>query len=221
VPEAHVVLPEIVHRVLQPSVGARVVRIADLAGTAVFAVEGALAAAHAGFDLIGILVLAFVTALGGGVVRDLMLDLRPAAIARPEYAVLVILGALATALPASVLPPVSSWPVTIMDAVGLSLFAVAGTEKALENAVHPLPACFLGTVGAVGGGVTRDLLLNEVPHVLNKDIYATAALFAAVIVVVGRTLKLGPRRLALIAALACFALRIAAVAYGWQLPRLP
>ncbi len=205
---------------LQPSVGARVVRAADLAGTAVFAVEGALAAAHAGFDLIGILVLSFVTALGGGVVRDVMLGLRPAAIARPEYAVIVILGALATALPASVRPPVSSWPVTIMDAVGLSLFAVAGTEKALENAVHRLPACFLGTVGAVGGGVIRDILLNEVPHILHKDIYASAALLAAVVVVIGRWLKLGPRPVALAAGIACFGLRIGAVAYGWQLPRI-
>jgi uncharacterized membrane protein YeiH len=212
---------DVLRRVVQPSVGAHVVRAADLAGTAVFAVEGALAAVHAGFDLIGILVLSFVTALGGGVVRDVMLGLRPAAIARPEYAVIVILGTLAMALPGSLFGPISPWPITIFDAVGLSLFAVAGTEKALENSIHPLPACFLGTVGAVGGGVIRDVLLNGVPHILHKDIYASAALLAAVIVVIGRRLKLGPRRVAIVAGLACFALRIGAVAYGWQLPRLP
>jgi uncharacterized membrane protein YeiH len=181
--------------------------------------EGALAARRAGFDLFGILVLAFVTALGGGVVRDVMLDLRPAAIARPEYAAIVIVVALVIALPlAALLGPATSWPVIVLDAAGLSLFAVAGTEKALDHAVHPLPACFLGTVGAVGGGMIRDVFLGEVPHILHKDIYASAALLAAVIVVIGRALKLPPRQLALVAGLTCFALRLVAAAYGWQLP---
>jgi uncharacterized membrane protein YeiH len=207
-------------RPLARSIGARVVRIADLAGTGVFALEGALAAVRAGFDPVGILVLAFVTALGGGVARDVMLGVRPAAIAGPQYALLVILAALVMMLPVSVTGPIEGWPVIALDAAGLALFAVAGTEKALDNGVHPLPASFLGTVGAVGGGVIRDLLLGQVPHILHSDIYASAAFLAAVIVVAGRALGINPRRAAVVAAAACFAVRLAAVAYGWQLPRV-
>jgi uncharacterized membrane protein YeiH len=197
-----------------------VVHVADLAGTGVFAMEGALAAVRAGFDPVGILVLAFVTALGGGVARDVMLGLRPAAIAGPQYALLVILATPAMMLPSSFAGPIGGWPVPALDAAGLALFAIAGTEKALDNGVHPLPASFLGTVGAVGGGVIRDLLLGQVPHILHSDIYASAAFLAAVIVVAGRALRVNPRLAALVAGVACFGVRMAALAYGWQLPRV-
>ena len=127
---------------------------------------------------------------------------------------------LAVTLPSSLLGPISSWPVTILDAAGLSLFAVAGTGKALEHRVHPLPACFLGTVGAVGGGVLRDLLRGEVPHILHSDIYASAAFVAAAIVAGGRALGLSTRAVAVLAGTTCFALRLVAVAYDWQLPKI-
>jgi len=153
-------------------------------------------------------------------VRDVILNVRPAAIEGPVYALIVILSAIAMMVPLPLTGPVSVWPVIALDAAGLALFAVAGTEKSLDNGVHPLPACFLGTVGAVGGGVLRDLLRGEVPHILHSDIYATAAMLAAVIVAGGRTLGLNARLTALVAAATCFALRIAAVAYGWQLPRM-
>ena len=208
------------------AVGTRIVRVADLAGTTVFAMEGALAGVHAGFDPVGILVLAFVTALGGGVVRDVMLGLRPAAIQGPAYALIVIFAALVVSLLISLmgrnslLGQLAGWPLTVFDAAGLALFAIAGTEKALDNGVHALPACFLGTVGAVGGGVIRDVLRGQVPLILHSDIYASAAFLAAVIVVAGRGLRWNPRLTALVAAAACIAVRIAAVAHGWQLPRV-
>jgi uncharacterized membrane protein YeiH len=202
-------------------IGPHIVRVADLAGTFVFAVEGALAAIAARFDPVGVLVLAFVTAVGGGVVRDVVLGLRPAAIARVEYPTIVIVAAAITWLASAALGAIPPVLAITLDAAGLALFAVAGTEKAREHGVHPLPACFLGTVGAVGGGVIRDVLLNRVPGILHSDIYASAAFVAAVIVVAGRAVGVGPRPAAIVAALACFGLRLIAVAYGWRLPTLP
>ncbi len=199
---------------------ARVVRVADFAGTFVFAVEGALEAMKAGFDPIGILVLAFITALGGGVVRDLMIGaIPPAAVRDGKYALVVIAAACVTFLfhPATQVIPRDV--LVALDAAGLSLFAVAGTEKALEYGIHPLPSVFLGAIGGVGGGTFRDLLLNQIPRVLRIDIYATAALAAAAIVATGYVLRLPPRRIAIIAALTCFGLRLIAVWQHWQLPK--
>lgn len=201
--------------------GRAVVRVADLAGTFVFAVEGAFAAIHAGFDPVGIVTLAFVTALGGGIVRDLLIGgMRPAAIADWHYPAIVLGAALVSWIAHPVLGAPTGWTMIVLDAAGLALFAVAGTQKALDHAVHPLPAIFLGTVGAVGGGAVRDVLLGEVPRILHVDIYASAAALAAALVALTHAARRDPRLGATLAAGACFALRIAAVAYGWQLPRL-
>jgi uncharacterized membrane protein YeiH len=197
-----------------------IVRIADRGGTLLFAMEGALAGIVAGFDPIGVIVLGFVTALGGGVIRDLVIGVRPAAVDGGDYAALVLAGALAMWL---FYPFVGKLPlaaVMVLDAVGLALFAVAGTEKALEHHIHPLPAVFLGAVGAVGGGVIRDVLLNVAPHILHSDIYASAALLGATLVAVGRAMKGDARLVALGGGLACFAMRVAAYVLDWHLPRL-
>jgi uncharacterized membrane protein YeiH len=105
-----------------------------------------------------------------------------------------------------------------LDAAGLALAAVAGTEKALEHHVHPVPSIFLETLGGVGGGAMRDVVLNTLPRVLHSDIYAVAAMLGAVVVVTGRTMKLDPRIAALAGGLACFSLRMAAVRFAWNLP---
>src|SRR6201999_200543 len=118
----------------------------------------------AAFDPVGVLALAFVTALGGGITRDLMIGAMPvAAVSDWLYAALVLLAAVAVwvlhegigAMPAAVL----GW----LDAAGLALFAVAGTEKALGRGIAGLPSMFLGTVSGVGGGTMRDLLMGQIP----------------------------------------------------------
>lgn len=198
----------------------RIIRAADLGGTFVFAIEGAMVAQAAGFDPVGILVLAFLTALGGGIIRDTLIGaLPPAAIREWRYAVIVLAASVLafTANPAARTVP--DWLMTGLDAAGLALFAVAGTEKSLQHGVHPLPAIFLGTIGGVGGGVMRDLMLSHVPRILNSDIYATAAMLGASIVVLGQAARIRPQIMAVVAALACFALRMVAVARDWQLPR--
>jgi uncharacterized membrane protein YeiH len=196
----------------------RLVRGADLAGTFVFAFQGALAAMAGHLDLFGDLVLAFATALGGGVIRDVLMgDLPPSALRGWSYpCTAFVAGALVF-----VLAPYLTVPQPLLltlDAAGLALFAVAGTEKALAARIHPLSAVLLGTITAVGGGTLRDVLLTRVPAILRVDVYATAALFGAVVLVVARRLGLSPTLAAVLGGLACFVLRMIALRQHWQLP---
>ena len=199
---------------------AAIVRIADLGGTFVFAIEGAFTGIEAGFNPIGVLALAFVSAVGGGIIRDLLLGgSRPVAISDGRYALIVLGAALAAWMYYPIAGEPSFWLMVVLDAAGLGLFAVAGTEKALDQGVHVVPAIFLGTVSGVGGGAIRDLLVNEVPRLLHTEIYASAALLAAIIVTSTRRSN-HARLMAVIAGSSCFALRVAAVAFSWELPRL-
>jgi uncharacterized membrane protein YeiH len=198
---------------------ARLIRIADLAGTFVFAIEGALAGMAAGFDPIGVLALAFVTALGGGVIRDVLIGSSPPAAMRDWRYAAIVLAAAALAWVAHPGGPALQRALLWLDGAGLALFAVAGTEKSLLGGIHPLPAMFLGAISGVGGGTIRDVLLNQVPRVLHEDVYATAALLAAAIVALGRGARLPAASVAIIAGLACFALRLVAVMLQWQLPK--
>ena len=124
----------------------------DLVGTALFAAEGASTAAQARLDLLGMLVLAFVTALGGGIVRDLLIgDIPPGAIRNWNYAAVALAtGAAVFVLRASV-SGINHWLVTSLDAAGLSFFAVAGATKALDFKLNPLLATMMGGITGVGG----------------------------------------------------------------------
>ena len=198
----------------------RLVRIADLGGAFLFALQGALVGAQAHCDPVGMVALAFITALGGGVLRDALLGVRAAAINDWRYAALVLAG---TAAAWAFYPEESDFPrvpLLLVDAAGLGFFVVAGTDKALEHGVSPLPACFLGTLGCVGGGVMQDLLLDRAPHVLFTDIYASAAFVGAVILVLGRRHFDHAIGVALVGGMACFAIRVAAFTLGWHLPLL-
>jgi uncharacterized membrane protein YeiH len=126
---------------------------ADLAGTAVFAAEGALAGMAGKLDLLGVLVIAFVNAVGGGLVRDVLLGATPPAALRDQrYMLIIIIAAAATIACAAWLGPRGHDALLTLDAAGLALFAVAGTEKALAFGPPTLTAILLGTIGATGGG---------------------------------------------------------------------
>jgi uncharacterized membrane protein YeiH len=193
----------------------------DLAGTFLFAVEGALAAIHGNLDFLGMVVLAFVTAVGGGIVRDLLIGaVPPGAIRDWRYTAIALAGA-ATAF--FFHQTVQGIPVMVMltlDAAGLALFAVSGAGKALECELHPVMAIVMGGITGVGGGTLRDLLLAQVPTVLRADVYATAALLGSAVLVLGMKLNLPRVAVGTAAGLACFLLRMAAVWYHWNLPRV-
>lgn len=199
----------------------KVLLVADLAGTFLFGIEGADAAIRGNLDLLGLIVLAFSTALAGGVVRDLLIGaVPPESIKNWRYA--------ATAFAAAILTfffyrMVEAFPVRLMmvlDAGGLALFAVAGTEKALDYHIHPFMAALLGTITGVGGGTIRDIFLAHVPRVLQSDIYATAALAGAVILIALRRLNVSPILAALFGGGSCFVLRVVAATLHWNLPKI-
>jgi uncharacterized membrane protein YeiH len=195
--------------------------ICDLAGTFLFAVEGATAAVYGGLDLLGVLVLAFVTALGGGTMRDLLIgDTPPASLRNWRYPATAFCGGAIVFVLHHYLKTLPPNLLLTLDAAALALFAVAGTEKALEFKLHPLIAVMMGTLTGVGGGTLAAVLLAQIPRVLRADVYGSAAILGSIVLVLCRRAGV-PRTWAAVAGgLACFALRMAAVLNHWNLPHV-
>jgi len=191
----------------------------DLAGTFVFAISGATAARQRGLDLFGICAIAFTVACGGGIIRDLCIGaIPPAGLTNWRYLVAAIIAAGMTI---SLYPLVQrlNHPVLLFDALGLSIFAVTGAQKSLAYGHNAEVAVLLGITTAVGGGVLRDILLNRIPVILEKEIYASAALVAALIIVLGNYLEwISSNWVSVIALVICFGLRLLALRYHWNLP---
>lgn len=193
----------------------------DLVGTFVFALSGAFKAVRHQLDWLGIAVLAVLTGVGGGLLRDALLGATPAAAFDDErYLIAGLLGAVAVIVAAR---PISDrWSrVMIADAFGLGLFAALGAVKAASYGLGPLGVILMGTLTAVGGGVIRDLLVGERPVILYKGFYATAALLGCALLVVLQAL--GASVLVQIAAAAATtsALRFIALVRHTRLPRPP
>lgn len=192
--------------------------VIDLIGTFAFAVSGATAGVRKGLDLFGVLVLASAAATAGGVLRDVLLGATPpVALTDWRYFVVSAAAGLATFYRYETIERLRN-PVQLTDAVGLGLFAVIGTGKALAHGVGPVGAVMLGVLSGVGGGIVRDVLVNQVPSVLQRELYAVAALVGAVPVVVGHALGWPPTPSTVAGAVACVALRLMAMRRGWQLP---
>lgn len=194
------------------------VLVLDLCGTFVFALSGAAAGIKQKFDLFGVLVLAFVAANFGGILRDLLIGaIPPPGIADWRYIAVPALAGLAAFFWSPLLDRIHG-AVQVFDAAGLALFAVSGAEKALNYHLGPVTAVLLGMLTGIGGGMVRDVLSNEVPSVFRGDIYAVAALTGATVVVVGRMLNLPPTAVTIVGAIICFGLRFLAIRRSWQLP---
>ncbi len=191
----------------------------DLAGTFAFALSGAVAARERGLDWFGILVLAFTVACGGGVLRDLCIGaIPPAGLADWRYLATAIVAAVLTMASHGIVERLAH-PVVLFDTLGLGLFAVTGAQKALLSGANGEVAVLMGMVTAVGGGVARDVLLNRVPVILQREIYASAALVGAAVATAGALLGLESPALTWCAVAACFALRMLSLRYRWNLPR--
>ncbi|GAB3538886.1 trimeric intracellular cation channel family protein [Spirosoma fluminis] len=196
--------------------------VLDLVGTFVFAISGATAAKQRGLDLFGIATIAFTVACGGGIIRDLCIGAIPPTGLSVWYylATALLAAAITTGLYSFVLR--INRPVILFDAMGLALFGVTGAEKALSYGHNAEVAILLGTTTAVGGGVLRDVLLNRVPIILQKEIYASAALLGASVVVVGNHLAWIPTDWVSIVGLSLsFTVRMLALRYHWNLPGSP
>ena len=194
------------------------VLVLDLCGTFVFALSGAMAGVKHRFDVFGVLVLSFLAANFGGIVRDLLIGaVPPPGIADWRYIAVPLVAGLATFYSAPIIDRLRS-SVQIFDAGGLALFAVSGTLKALDFHLGPLAAVALGTVTGIGGGMARDVLTAEVPSVLRGEVYASAALAGAAVVVLGRIMNIHSAAITIAGAVLCFAIRFVAIQRNWQLP---
>lgn len=190
----------------------------DFFGVFVFAISGALAADRRGMDLFGFIVIALLPAVGGGTVRDIILGAPVFWVQDPTYLWLIVAAAVLTFAAAHQILRVERW-LLWADAVGLSVFCVAGAAKSLVLTGSPVISVAMGVVTAVLGGIVRDTVCNEIPLVLRQDIYATAAFAGAL----GLVLLVGvgvPQPLALwFGAGLCFVVRASALIWGWSLPR--
>jgi len=192
----------------------------DRAGTFLFALEGALAAIAANLDFFGVMVLSFTTALVGGVIRDLLIGAVPPASLRDwRYAAVAFGAGVSVFFLHHYVLEIPVPVIVVLDAAGLGLFAVAGTEKALDFGMHPFIAVLLGTITGVGGGTVRDIFLATVPNVLRADVYATAALAGALVMVIARKMRMGATMSATMGGVVCFGLRVVSVWQHWNLPK--
>jgi uncharacterized membrane protein YeiH len=200
---------------------ATVERGLELLGLFVFAVSGAMLAVRKGFEVVGIVSLALVTATGGGVVRDLVLgDLPPAAFRDLWYFVVPLVASSLVFVFHAVIDRYLHRSVLVFDAMGLGLFTVTGAVKATEYATTAVGAIALAVVTAIGGGIMRDVLANDPPQIFHPDshLYAIpAAAGATVIVVLSRNDAYVSAVAALVAAGVCAA-RLAALRWGWRAP---
>jgi uncharacterized membrane protein YeiH len=190
----------------------------DLVGIFVFAISGALVAVRKQYDVFGVLVLAAATGLGGGFVRDVLIDATPpAALADWRYLVVPVFAGLITFAFHGALGRQERL-INVFDAFGLSLFCVLGALKAVEYGLGPLPATLMGALTGIGGGVIRDVLAGRQPIVFRGELYATPALIGAAIVVVGEEVGLPVDPLAVLGAGVCLVLRLLAMWRDWQAP---
>lgn len=190
----------------------------EILGTAAFAISGALAASRKNMDIFGFCVMALMPAVGGGTLRDLILDRTPVFwVASPWYVGVAILAALAVYF-RHFKPGGRAQLLVWADALGLALFAAIGTEISMGQGAGPLVAIMLGVTTGVAGGMIRDVICNEIPLVLTGEIYATAA-FAASVAFVALTLIGMPRDFALgFAVVSGFSVRAAAIVWNLSLP---
>lgn len=201
---------------VQPSV--LLVRALNLIGTLVFAMSGAARGVQRSMDVFGVLVLAFVTAVTGGITRDILIGaIPPESIASWHNLALAVLGGLLVFRFSGLFDRLQH-PVLLFDAIGLGLFAVAGTQKALDFGVNWPMAAILGMVSGIGGGMMRDVLTAQIPSVLRSDLYAVAALAGALVVVAGDAARLPLPLVGWAGVGLCVFLRLMALYRGWRLP---
>ena len=194
------------------------VTLLDFIGTFAFAISGGLVAVRHRLDLFGVLVLSFAAATAGGIVRDVLLGATPpTSIVDWRYFAVSMLAGLLTFYRHAQVERMRN-PVQLFDAVGLALFAVLGADKALAAGLGPVGAVMLGVLTGIGGGITRDVLVAEIPHVLRRELYAVAALAGATVVVAGDAFGLPSVPVAVAGAVLCFSVRWLAIRRGWRLP---
>jgi len=198
----------------------RLFYLSDLFGVAVFAITGALMAGRKSMDLFGVLVIAIVTALGGGTLRDVILDNHPVSWIRDDtYILMASLAAVGTVVWVRLTRPIHETGLLLADAFGLAVFTVYGTEVALQHQVPISTAVIMGVMTGVAGGVMRDVICNEIPLIFHKEIYATACIAGSLAFIGLRELGTPHWLGTAIAMLVVLLTRLAAIRWHLSLPR--
>ncbi|HUS79657.1 MAG TPA: trimeric intracellular cation channel family protein [Armatimonadota bacterium] len=196
-----------------------ILQLLDYLGTFAFGLSGAMVGVRKQMDVFGVVVLATVTAIGGGTARDVMIGRAPTFwMTDPTYLGLALIAGLIPFIAAQTVERRQS-ALIAFDAIGLGVFTVIGAWLAIQAEVSPIAVVALATLTAVGGGMMRDLLAGEVPIVLREEVYASASIVGAVVFWAGISAGLPQDAVAPAAAVLVIAIRLVSRKYRWQLPR--
>lgn len=192
----------------------------DVLGTIAFAISGVLVAMDKKMDLFGILIIAFVTAIGGGTLRDMLIGQTPVSWMLDMTYTYVIIGSAAFAVVLRNKINYLRTSLFLFDTIGIGLYTVVGIEKGINAELHPIICIALGTISACFGGVIRDILCNEIPVIFRKEIYATACILGGVSYFLIDTLSVKGDFVFIIAGLVVITIRLLAVRFKIALPRI-
>ncbi|QNM86320.1 trimeric intracellular cation channel family protein [Polaribacter pectinis] len=194
--------------------------VLDILGTFAFAISGALVASDKRFDLFGVIIIAFVTAVGGGMLRDVLINAHPINwIGDLNYFWTILIAVVFTFLFKSKIAHLSK-TMFLFDTVGIGVFTLLGLEKALSFGLHPIIALIMGMISAVFGGVLRDVLTNKIPLIFEKEIYASACLAGGITYLILNYFGFPENIIFIISASVIVIIRAVAVKFELQLPKI-
>ncbi|MDP2158983.1 MAG: trimeric intracellular cation channel family protein [Flavobacterium sp.] len=192
----------------------------DIIGTMAFAISGVLTAFHKKLDPFGVFIIAFVTAVGGGTLRDMLIGRTPVGWMQDlNYVYVIIFGFLLALIFRKKLDRLRK-SLFLFDTIGLGVFTLIGLEKGIEIELHPIICIALGTMTACFGGVIRDILCNEIPVIFRREIYATICIIGGIVFFALKYYKLSDDLIYLITSLVIISIRLLAVQFKWYLPTL-
>jgi uncharacterized membrane protein YeiH len=197
-----------------------IIRILNIIGIAAFSIAGAFAAMEKKFEILGIFVIAFVTALGGGTLRDILVGEMPVRWMRDLSQVMIVVVSTITVLLFTNVIKNFRKMLLLFDSIGLAFFTIVGIQQGVALDLHPLKCIALGTITACFGGVIRDILLNNIPIIFQKEIYATASIFGGVLYFVLLDAGLPEVQREAVCITAIVVVRLLAIRYNWHLPML-
>ena len=194
--------------------------IIDILGTFAFAISGALVAKNKGFDVFGVIIIAFVTAVGGGMIRDVLINAHPINwIGDLNYIWTIFSAVVIMYLFRSKVAPLSK-TMFLFDTVGISVFTLLGLQKGLNYNLHPFVSLIMGMVSAVFGGVIRDVLTSKIPLIFKKEIYASACLVGGLVYLILQYFNIDENTKFIISALVIIIIRLVVVKYKLELPKI-
>lgn len=183
------------------------------------AMTAALAAGRRNMDWFGVCLIACVTALGGGTLRDILLDHYPLVWVKNPYVLLLVCGAALATIPLARLVDRLKWPFLLLDALGLVVFTVIGCNIGIEAGVHPIIVIVAGMVTGTAGGILRDVLCNDIPLIFQGELYATVSMITGIVYFAGLGAGVPIDLMVIGSIMLGFTLRTLAIAFKWEMPK--